>query len=126
MEAHGTGFFGKYDRLKQAMMLESDRPTALRELIQACKKGGTISIPGVYGGLIDKMPMGAAFAKGLTIKGGQTHMHRYMKPLLELIEQRRLDPSFIITHRVRLADAPDMYDTFLHKREECLKVVLQP
>lgn len=126
MEAHGTGIDAWYDRAKQAVRLESDRPTALRQAIKICRKGGTVSVPGVYGGFIDKMPMGAVFNKGLTIKTGQTHVQKYMRPLLEHIEQGRIDPSFIITHRLRLEDAPRGYDIFKHKEENCIKVVLKP
>jgi len=126
MEAHGTGADFFYDRVKQAARLETDRPTALRLAIQACRKGGTLSIAGVYGGFIDKMPMGAAFNKGLTFKMGQTHVHRYLRPLLERIEQGDIDPSFVITHRLRLDEAPRAYDIFKHKDDECIKVVLKP
>jgi len=113
-------------RTKQAMMLETDRPMVLRAAIQACRKGGTVSIPGVYGGFIDKMPMGAAFGKGLTLKMGQTHVHRYLRPLLELIQQGKIDPPSIISHRMRLEDAPDAYKMFSEKDDQCIKVVLRP
>lgn len=126
MEAHGTGFEWWYDRAKQAVMLETDRPIALRQAIQACRKGGTVSIPGVYGGIIDKMPMGAAFGKGLTFRMGQTHMHRYLRPLLERVEKGEIDPSFIITHRMSLEDAPQAYKIFHDKQDDCVKVVLKP
>jgi threonine dehydrogenase-like Zn-dependent dehydrogenase len=126
MEAHGTGVSALYDRAKQAVRLESDRPTALREAIQACRKGGTVSIPGVYGGYIDKVPLGAAFAKGLTIRMGQTHVHRYMRPLLNRIQRDEVDPSFIITHRMTLDDAPRGYAMFRDKEDECIKVVMRP
>jgi threonine dehydrogenase-like Zn-dependent dehydrogenase len=106
--------------------LETDRPNALRQAIQSCRKGGIVSIPGVYGGLLDKFPLGAAFAKGLTFKMGQTHVHKYLRPLLEHIERGDIDPSFVITHRLRLADAPRAYDVFKTKEEECIKVVLRP
>jgi threonine dehydrogenase-like Zn-dependent dehydrogenase len=125
MEAHGTGVEGVYDRAKQAMRLETDRPSALRQAIFACRKGGTVSIPGVYGGFVDKMPMGAAFAKGLTLKMGQTHVPKYMKPLLERIERGEIDPSAIISHRVPIEDAPQAYRTFRDKQENCTKVVLK-
>jgi threonine dehydrogenase-like Zn-dependent dehydrogenase len=108
------------------MSLATDRPHALRQAINACRKGGTVSIPGVYGGFLDKFPMGAAFAKGLTLKMGQTHMHRYLKVLLERIERQEIDPSFVITHRVSLNDAPKMYRTFRDKQDECIKVVMKP
>jgi threonine dehydrogenase-like Zn-dependent dehydrogenase len=125
LEAHGTDLQGIYDRIKTSVYLETDRPSALRQAIQACRKGGTVSIPGVYGGLIDKMPMGAAFAKGLTFKMGQTHVHRYMRPLLEMIIKGELDPSFIITHRLSLDDAPAAYETFQEKEDGCVKVVMK-
>jgi threonine dehydrogenase-like Zn-dependent dehydrogenase len=98
----------------------------LRQAIQACGKGGTVSIPGVYGGFLDKIPFGAAFAKGLTFKMGQTHMQKYLRPLLERIQRGEIDPSFVITHRLRLDDAPHGYDIFKHKEDECIKVVLKP
>jgi threonine dehydrogenase-like Zn-dependent dehydrogenase len=126
MEAHSTGIGGLYDRAKQAIRLESDRPTALRQAIQACRPGGTVSIPGVYGGMIDKVPMGSAFAKGLTLKMGQTHTHRYMRPLLSLIQEGLADPSFIITHQLPLEEAPQAYRTFRDKEDGCVKVVLKP
>ncbi len=126
MEAHGANPLYMYDRAKQAVRLESDRPYALRQAIQACRKGGTVSIPGVYVGLIDKMPMGIAFAKGLTFKMGQTHMHKYMRPLLDRIDRGEIDPSYIITHRVGIDDVPPMYEIFRNKQDECIKVVLKP
>ena len=126
MEAHGTTLAAWYDRVKQSTYLESDRPIALRECIYACRKGGTISIPGVYSGFIDKIPFGAAFGKALTFKMGQTHVHRYMRPLLELIQSGAIDPSFLITHRVPLGQAPEAYDMFCNKEDSCIKVVLTP
>jgi len=126
LEAHMPGIIGAYDRVKQAMMLESDRPHALRQAIMACRKGGTVSIPGVYGGFDDKIPLGAFVNKGLTLKTGQTHVQRYMKPLLERIEQGEIDPSFVITHRMSLSDAPSAYDIFTNKQDDCIKIVLQP
>ena len=126
MEAHGMSVDAIYDRVKQKIGLETDRPTALREAIQACRKGGNVSIPGVYGGVIDKMPIGAAFSKGLTLKMGQTHVHRYLEPLLERIEQGHIDPTFLITHKMRLEDAPHAYEIFNNKEDNCIKVVLQP
>jgi threonine dehydrogenase-like Zn-dependent dehydrogenase len=126
IEAHGTTLDAWYDRAKFSMSLATDRPHALRQAINACRKGGTVSIPGVYGGFLDKFPMGAAFAKGLTLKMGQTHMHRYLKVLLERIERQEIDPSFVITHRVSLNDAPKMYRTFRDKQDECIKVVMKP
>jgi threonine dehydrogenase-like Zn-dependent dehydrogenase len=126
MEAHGRSVSAFYDRAKQAVRLETDRPTALREAIQACRKGGTVSIPGVYGGFADKVPLGAAFAKGLTIRMGQTHVHRYLRPLLNRIQRAEIDPSFVITHRMALDDAPRGYRMFRDKEDECIKVVLRP
>lgn len=125
MEAHAPGMAGMYDRVKQAAMLESDRPIALREAIMACRKGGTVSVAGVYGGFDDKIPLGAFMNKALTLKTGQTHVQRYMRPLLERIEKGDIDPSFIITHRMRLEDAPTGYDLFMHKQDDCVKVVLK-
>ena len=124
MEAHGHPAIYAYDRAKQALMLETDRPIALREAVMACRPGGILSVIGVYGGLIDKFPMGALMNKSLTVRTGQTHMHRYMRPLLERVERGEIDPSFVITHRLRLEDAPKGYDMFLHKRDGCEKVVL--
>jgi threonine dehydrogenase-like Zn-dependent dehydrogenase len=126
MEAHATGLEGAYDRAKQAVRLETDRPHVLRQVIFACRKGGTVSIPGVYGGFIDKIPMGAAMNKGLTFKTGQTHVHKYLRPLLERIERGEIDPSFVITHRLRLEDAPYGYEIFKHKQDGCIKIVLKP
>ena len=126
MEAHVGGLVGTYDRVKQALMLETDRPVALREAILACRKGGTLSIPGVYGGLLDKVPFGALMNKALTIKTGQTHVQRYMRPLLERIQKGEIDPSFVVTHRLPLEEAPEGYDMFLNKENECIKVVLKP
>jgi threonine dehydrogenase-like Zn-dependent dehydrogenase len=126
MEAHGTGLDALYDQAKQAVRLETDRPTALRQLIVACRKGGHVSMPGVYGGLLDKVPMGAAFSKGLTFKMGQTHVHRYLQPLLDHIQNGDIDPSFVITHRMALEDAPRGYETFKHKKDNCIKIVLKP
>lgn len=125
-EAHGTDLTAAYDRAKQAVRLETDRPMALRQAIQACRKGGTVSIPGVYTGFIDNFPIGAAFGKNLTFKMGQTFVHKYMRPLLERIERREIDPSFVISHRVRLEDAPHAYRMFQQKRDNCIKVVLDP
>ncbi|PWT89358.1 MAG: glutathione-dependent formaldehyde dehydrogenase [Proteobacteria bacterium] len=126
MEAHGMAIDALYDRAKQAVRLETDRPHALRQAIQACRKGGTVSIPGVYGGLIDKFPIGAAFAKGLTFKMGQTHVPRYLQPLLDRIQRGEIDPSFLITHRLKIDDAASGYRTFRYDPEECIKVVMQP
>jgi len=126
MEAHGTAIASVYDRVKQAAMLETDRPHALRQAIQACRKGGTVSVPGVYGGIIDKFPIGAAFSKGLTFKMGQTHVPKYMKLLLERIQNGEIDPSFLITHRVKIDEAPAAYKTFRNHNDNCIKVVLNP
>ena len=126
MEAHGTGLDGFYDEVKQALRLETDRPTALRQAIVACRKGGTVSVPGVYTGFIDKVPMGAFMNKGLTMKTGQTHVHRYFRPLLERIQNGDIDPSYIITHRMKIEDAPHAYEIFKHKKDDCIKVVLKP
>ena len=127
LEAHGTGSFGaRYDRVKQAMWMTTDRLEALRQAIHACRKGGVVSIPGVYGGYLDKVPMGAAFAKGLSLRMGQTHVHRYMAPLLAHIEAGTIDPTVVISHRAALSDAADAYDTFLKKEDACTKVVLRP
>ncbi len=126
MEAHMPGIIGAYDRVKQALMLESDRPHALRQAIMACRKGGTVSVPGVYGGFDDKIPLGSFVNKALTLKTGQTHVQRYMKPLLERIEKGEIDPSFVITHRMSLNDAPEGYDMFTNKQDDCIKIVLKP
>jgi threonine dehydrogenase-like Zn-dependent dehydrogenase len=126
MEAHTTGLIGVYDRIKQATMLESDRPHVFRQAVMACRKGGTVSVPGVYGGFDDKIPLGSFVNKALTLKTGQTHVQRYMKPLLERIERDEIDPSFVITHRMGLDEAPKGYDIFLKKQDECVKVVLTP
>jgi threonine dehydrogenase-like Zn-dependent dehydrogenase len=126
MEAHGHGVMHIMDRAKQKARIETDRPTALRQAIQACRKGGTVSVPGVYAGFDDSIPMGAFMNKGLTMKTGQTHMMRYMKPLLEKIQQNAIDPSFVISHRVPIDRAPEMYQIFRDKQEECTKVVLDP
>ncbi|RFA31139.1 glutathione-dependent formaldehyde dehydrogenase [Alkalilimnicola ehrlichii] len=126
MEAHGLGLEGWYDRVKQGMMLETERPTALRQAIMACRKGGTVSVPGVYGGLADKLPVGALMNKALTVKTGQTHVHKYLQPLLERIATGDIDPSFVITHRMSLEQAPQAYEMFRDKQDGCIKVMLQP
>jgi len=126
LESHGATFDAYLDAVKTSTFLATDRPSALRQAIHACRKGGVVSIPGVYGGFLDKIPFGAAFQKGLTFKMGQTHMMRYMKPLLDRIESGELDPSFVITHRVPLEQAPNMYKTFKDKKDGCIKVVLKP
>jgi threonine dehydrogenase-like Zn-dependent dehydrogenase len=126
MEAHGMGIMGAYDRVKQAMGAETDRPVALRQALMSCRNGGVVSIPGVYGGFLDKVPFGSVMNRSLTIKTGQTHVQRYMKPLLERIQKGELDPSFVITHRMALDDAPLGYQLFRDKQNECIKVVLRP
>jgi threonine dehydrogenase-like Zn-dependent dehydrogenase len=123
MEAHGRGVQNAYDRVKQALKLETGRPMALRSAILACRKGGTVSIPGVYGGFIDKFPMGAAFGKGLTFKMGQTQFHKYAPLLLDKIREKQIDPSFVITHRVPLAELPGAYKMFNDKEDGCIKVI---
>ena len=125
MEAHAPGLMYAYDRAKQAMMLETDRPIALREAAMACKSGGTISVIGVYGGFIDKFPMGSIMNRSLTIRTGQCHVQRYMRPLLQHIQNGDIDPSFVITHRMQLEDAPKGFDMFVKKLDGCEKVVLK-
>jgi len=126
LEAHGHTIGAAYDRARAFVGLTTDRITAVRQAIQACRKGGTVSLPGVYGGLPDKFPLGAAFSKGLTLKMGQTHVHRYLKTLLNHVVKGDIDPSFVITHRMKLDDAPTGYSTFHGDQEECIKVVLKP
>jgi threonine dehydrogenase-like Zn-dependent dehydrogenase len=126
MEAHGHGMTYAYDRAKQAMMLETDRPIALREAIMACRNGGTVSVPGVYGGFVDKLPMGSLMNRALTLKTGQTHVQRYMRPLLERIEKGDIDPSFVITHRLTMDEVPEGYRMFRDKEDECIKCVVNP
>jgi len=126
MEAHGSGIEYAYDRTKQVLMMETDRPGVLRQTIMACRKGGTVSIPGVYGGFIDKVPMGAAFAKGLTLKMGQTHAPRYMNDLMQRVLLNEIDPSFVISHRTSLEGASGAYDMFNRKADSCTKVVMRP
>ncbi len=126
MEAHGLPAHALYDRAHHAMRPETDRAHALRQAIQSCRPGGTVSIAGVYSGLIDSFPIGAAFAKGLTLKMGQTHVPRYMPALLDRIRSGQIDPSFVITHRFPLDQAPEAYRQFRYDREHCIKVVMQP
>jgi threonine dehydrogenase-like Zn-dependent dehydrogenase len=126
LEGHAPGLTYAYDRVKQAMMMETDRPIALRQAILACRSGGTISVAGVYGGFIDKFPMGAIVNRSLTIKSGQTHVHRYMRPLLQRIQNGEIDPSFVITHRMKLGDAAEGYQIFNNKEDDCLKIVMRP
>jgi threonine dehydrogenase-like Zn-dependent dehydrogenase len=125
MEAHGPTAMYAYDRAKQALMLETDRPIALREAIMACRNGGIVSVIGVYGGMIDKFPMGSIMNRSLTIRSGQCHVQRYMKPLLERIQRGEIDPSFVITHTMPLSEAPRGYDMFLNKEDNCEKVILK-
>jgi threonine dehydrogenase-like Zn-dependent dehydrogenase len=125
LEAHSPGAMYAVDRTKQALMLETDRPLALRQAIRCCRNGGTVSVIGVYGGFIDHFPMGAIVNRSLTLKSGQCHVHRYLKPLLALIERGEIDPSFVITHRLPLSAAAEGYDLFLNQRDECEKVVLK-
>jgi threonine dehydrogenase-like Zn-dependent dehydrogenase len=126
MEAHGPALIHAYDRMKQAMMMETDRPHALREAIMCCRNGGIISVIGVYGGFIDKFPIGSVMQRSLTIKTGQAHVQRYMRPLLDMIENGDIDPSFIVTHVMGLDEAPKAYDMFKNKKDGCIKVVLKP
>jgi threonine dehydrogenase-like Zn-dependent dehydrogenase len=127
MEAHGTtALTAAYDRVKQAVMAESDRPHVLREIAYVCRPAGTLSVPGVYGGLIDKFPMGMIMNKGLTIRTAQTHVNRWTADLLRRIEEGQLDPSFVVTHQVPIEQGPEMYRIFRDKQDGCVKVVLKP
>jgi threonine dehydrogenase-like Zn-dependent dehydrogenase len=127
MEAHASSSFAyAYDRAKQALMLETDRPIALREAMQACRNGGTLSIAGVYGGFLDKLPFGSLMNRSLTIKTGQTHVQRYLRPLLDRIEKGEIDPSFVVTHTMSLEEAPQGYEKFNSREDECIKIVLKP
>jgi threonine dehydrogenase-like Zn-dependent dehydrogenase len=127
MEAHAAGTVdAMYDRVKQATMMETDRPHVLREMAYVCRPAGTLSVPGVYGGLLDKIPFGAIMNKGLTIRTGQTHVNRWTDDLLRRIEEGQIDPSFVITHTVPLDQGPDMYKIFRDKQDGCVKVVLKP
>ncbi len=127
MESHATrSIDSMYDRVKQAVMQESDRPHVLREMIYVCRPAGILSIPGVYGGLIDKIPFGASMNKGLTWRMGQTHVNRWTDDLLQRIVEGQIDPAFVITHSVGLEKGPDMYKTFRDKEDGCIKVVLKP
>jgi len=127
MEAHAArSIDSMYDRAKQALMMETDRPHVLREMIYVCRPGGIISIPGVYGGLVDKIPFGAAMNKALTFRMGQTHVNRWTDDLLKRIQEGQIDPSFVITHSVSLEQGPEMYKTFRDKHDGCIKVVLKP
>jgi len=126
MEAHYHGPAYAYDRVKQALRMETERPFALREAIMSCRNGGIVSVIGVYGGLVDKFPLGALMNRGLSIKAGQCHVQRYLRPLLQRIADGELDPSFIVTHRLPLDEAPRGYEVFKQKEDGCLKVVLTP
>jgi threonine dehydrogenase-like Zn-dependent dehydrogenase len=128
LEAHVTPkhFDTVLDRAKQALMLESDRPHVLREMMYACRPAGVLSVPGVYGGLVDKIPFGAMMNKGLTLRTGQTHVNRWADDLLKMIQEGKIDPSFVITHTVSLEDGPAMFETFRDKEDGCVKVVMKP
>ena len=127
MEAHGSNFVEHvYDKAKTMLFQETERPAAVRQTIECCRKGGTVSIAGVYGGVADKIPLGALMNKGLTIKSGQTHVHRYVPELLDHIRSGRIDPGFVVTHRLPLTEAPHAYHLFREKRDGCVKVVLDP
>lgn len=126
LEAHGTSVDALYDFAKVGTMMATDRIHVLRQIIHACRKGGTLSIPGVYGGYADKYPVGAMFGKGLTVRGGQTHMHRYLEPLMARVENGEIDPSFIISHRFSIDESPKAYELFRKKQDGCIKCVLEP
>jgi threonine dehydrogenase-like Zn-dependent dehydrogenase len=126
MESHGAGLEYVYDRVKQAARLEVDRPIALRTAIQAVRNGGTVSVAGVFAGVDDKFPMGGFMNRGLTMKAGQTHMQKYMRPLLERILNGDIDPSFVVTHHMPLDQASEAYELFKNKQDGCVKVVLKP
>lgn len=127
LESHTTAWIDSlYGRAKQAMMLETDRPHVLREMIYVCRPAGTLSVPGVYGGLIEKIPFGALMNKGLTLRTGQTHVNRWTDDLLHRILDDQIDPSFVITHRVGLEQGPEMYKAFRDKQDGCVKVMISP
>ena len=126
MESHGLTVGALYDRAKQKLMLQSDRSNTLRQAVMACRKGGVVSVPGVYGGFVDKFPLGVLFAKGLTLRAGQTHVHKYMKPLLQRVQEGKIDPSCVITHRLDLDDADRGYQMFLNEEDQCVKIVMKP
>ena len=126
-EAHGTYTLEDIaDKVKVSLGLATDRPAALRQAIMSCRKGGTLSVPGVYVGTPDKVPFGALMNKGLTLRTGQTHVQRYLAPLLKTIEDGTIDPSFVVTHVRPLEEGPDLYKTFRDKKDGCIKVVLKP
>jgi threonine dehydrogenase-like Zn-dependent dehydrogenase len=125
-ESHGTNLSASYDWIKNKTGLATDRLHVLRQAIFSCRKGGTVSVPGVYGGLLDKVPFGAFMQKGLTMKTGQTHVKRYLPKLLNHIQNGDIDPSFVITHRIKLSEAPDYYEIFEKKKDDCIKVVMKP
>jgi threonine dehydrogenase-like Zn-dependent dehydrogenase len=125
LEAHGHGLQYAYDRAKQRTKMQMDRPLAVREAIMACRSGGIVSILGVYAGFVDKFPLGALMNRGLTIKTGQCHVHRYMKPLLERIERGEIDPSFVVSHHMNLDEAAKGYDMFMHKQDDVMKIVMR-
>ncbi len=126
MEAHGMGVEGVYDQAKQAVRLETDRPHVLRQMMLACRKGGTLSMMGVYAGFVDKVPMGAFMNKGLTLKTGQMHGQKYMPRLLEHVLKGEVDPSHVFTHHLPLAEAKQGFELFKHKQDNCVKVLLKP
>jgi threonine dehydrogenase-like Zn-dependent dehydrogenase len=126
LEGHAPGLHGAYDKVKTTLMMETDRTPALRQAIMSCRSGGTVSVAGVYGGFIDKFPMGAVVNRSLTIRSGQTHVHKYLRPLLDRIVKGDIDPSFVITHRLRLDEVANGYEMFVNKTDDCLKVVLKP
>ena len=126
MEAHAPGLIHAYDRVKQALMLETDRPYALRQAMLAVRNGGVLSVPGVYGGMVDKLPFGSVMNRAITIRTGQTHCQKYLRPLLQRIQNGEIDPSFVITHVWPLERAPEAYVMFRDKQDECIKVVLKP
>jgi len=125
LEADGHGVQYAYDRIKQSARIQLDRPLAVREAIMACRNGGIVSIMGVYAGLVDKFPLGSLMNRGLTIKTGQCHVHRYMKPLLDRIQRGEIDPSFVVSHHMKLDEAAAGYDMFMHKRDDVMKIVLR-
>jgi threonine dehydrogenase-like Zn-dependent dehydrogenase len=125
LEAHGHGMQYVHDRAEQMMKIQLDRPLAVREAIFACRSAGIVSIMGVYAGLVDKFPLGALMNRGITIKTGQCHVHRYMKPLLERIERGEIDPSFVVSHHMNLSDAARGYDMFMHKQDDVMKIIMR-